>query len=126
MIASKEDIENFLNKVKSIVVNASNFDLILRDKNIRDMATINFTTDDCRNEIMNLNYTNYESGPTDERDPNHKGTFWIFGKCINSYDFYIKLKIALKNGIEKVACLSFHIAEHPLRKPYNANKGGIK
>jgi hypothetical protein len=40
---------------------------------------------------------------------------WVFGKDVKGREIYIKIMLGAKNS--QTICISFHIAEHPLKYP---------
>ena len=44
---------------------------------------------------------------------------YVFSKAIDSMEVYIKVTV-LNQKDRKVFALSFHLAEHPVRKPYTS------
>jgi hypothetical protein len=67
-------------------------------------------------ELLGLSVLDYCSGP--EQDRGQSGMIWVFGKEINSREFYIKLKICDTHPGKLAICLSFHKAEQTLRYPF--------
>jgi hypothetical protein len=76
------------------------------------------TREEALDEIMNLTYQDYSSGPEADSDPTYGGDVWIFGKHIGSNLVYIKLKIDVVDGNKVAKCLSFHCAEYLLQFPF--------
>ena len=44
------------------------------------------------------------------------GELWVFGKDLDGTELYIKISMGQPNN--KTICISFHIAEHPMKYPY--------
>jgi hypothetical protein len=120
----KERIVSFLKEFKQIATKGRGIDLVGRRKNLESLAGLGLTRRNCKNEILSLSVADYCAGPKPDTDKT--GEIWEFGKTIDTREIYIKLKIA-RVGSERIAkCISFHLAEFPLRFPcrhYN-KKGG--
>ena len=112
----QERIGKFLKEFKKIVTEGRGIDLISRRKNLESLASLGLTKRNCKDEILGLSVSDFCAGPKPDRD--RPGEIWEFGKTIGAKEVYIKLKVA-QVGTEKIAkCLSFHIAEFPLRFPF--------
>ncbi|SFD02485.1 hypothetical protein SAMN05518672_10196 [Chitinophaga sp. CF118] len=61
-----------------------------------------------------LKVTDYSEGPKTE---NLYGgaDMWVFGKKIKEHEVYIKITLGV--GGAQVICISFHIAESPMKYP---------
>jgi len=94
-MTDKVDVNSFLREFKGIA-SKRGVNLVKRNKN-----------------ELRLNYKNYCVGPQLDRDV--PGKVWIFGKIIDSEEYYIKLKIS--SDKTSAVCLSFHTAKHPLDYP---------
>ena len=47
---------------------------------------------------------------------NKEGEMWVFGKDVKGREVYIKITLGYVNG--QTICISFHIAEHPIKYPF--------
>ena len=114
-------IVDFLTEFKDIVVNERGLDVIPRLENKQALIELGLTAKNRRDELLSLAVKDYCEGPLKDRDK--PGYVWCFGKQINQKEVYIKLKIAIVEGVVKVAkCLSFHIAKYPLTYPCRKNE----
>jgi hypothetical protein len=126
-VAPLSDVNRFLFDLKHILT-ADNYelDILLRKKNenpldpfttentLQDLA---YDISDVRNDLLSLTEKDYIETILDDKDTN-KPPFWVFGKFIKTNDVYIKIKIRNKLT-NKVFCVSFHYARHPLKNmPY--------
>jgi hypothetical protein len=119
-------VVKFLKEFKKIATEGRGIDFISRRKNLDSLAKLGLTKKNCKEEILGLSVAEYCGGPEPNKD--RPGEIWEFGKVIANKEVYIKLKIA-QVGKEKIAkCLSFHVAEYPLRFPCGEDleKGGEK
>ena len=65
--------------------------------------------------VKNLLVHDYVEGPVID-ELNKKGEMWVFGKDVKEREVYIKITLGYENG--QTICISFHIAEHPLKYPF--------
>jgi hypothetical protein len=106
---------DFLMEFKSIVTDGRGLDIIPRPKNNQTILELELTKENIKETILDLTTIDYVRGPEIDRDK--PGEVWVFGREIAQQEVYIKLKIT-QVGLEKIAkCISFHIAEFPLRYP---------
>jgi hypothetical protein len=86
-----------------------------RDKNsTKTLLKLGISGDNRLACLRELVTTDYVQGPT----PNQQLTeapLWVFGRTIRRHEIYIKVTLGRPNG--SVLCISFHLAEHPLRYP---------
>ena len=109
-MTGKVNVNSFLREFKGIA-SKRGVKLIKRNKN--ELAKQGLTMLDFQNEIMRLDYRNYCVGPQLDKDV--LGKVWIFGKTIDSKEYYIKLRIS--SDKTSAVCLSFHAAKYPLDYP---------
>jgi hypothetical protein len=90
-----------------------------RKENIDSLAKTGLLPKHVKEYILNLTYLDYFNGPEEEKDPRYpEGEYMFFGCFINSFEFYIKIKLYKRDLEEGCICLSFHIAKGPIRYPY--------
>ncbi len=65
--------------------------------------------------VKNLLVHDYVEGPVID-ELNKNGEMWVFGKDVKEREVYIKITLGYENG--QTICISFHIAEHPLKYPF--------
>lgn len=105
----------FLIEFKRIVTDERGLDIIPRPKNNQTILDLGLTKQNIRETILELAVMDYVRGPEADRD--RQGEVWVFGKQVAQKEVYIKLKIA-QVGTKRIAkCISFHVAEYPLRYP---------
>lgn len=126
-IAPFDEVQYFLRELKHILT-SEKYELdILPKKKCEDsldpfttentMLSLEYDTEDVKNELLSLSEKEYIETIKDDKD-NNKPPFWVFGKDINKKDVYIKVKIRNK-ATNKVFCVSFHYARYPFKaKPY--------
>lgn len=111
-MADKKEVENFLLKLNQKI---SIFGLAFRDdreKNFQALLDLDITPKYRKDIILNLKSDDYIKGPVIDT-LNKVGELWAFGKDVKNQNVYIKLSLGLPDN--EVICISFHIAEHPLK-----------
>lgn len=115
MIATLAEIQKFLDgfheKVKV-------FDIIFfddRPKNLQTLANLPITRDERLEVIKTIQVTDYAEGPI-RNMLNSLGDLWVFGKDVKGQEVYVKIAYGLPD--KQAICISFHIAEFPIKYPY--------
>ena len=108
------ETREFLSEAKRII--PKGFDLVDREENLRELASLGLTKHDCRQIVLSLSVEDYCKGPEQDRD--RPGHVWTFGYKLEGKDIYIKLKIIKVGDEEIVKCISFHKAKYPLKYPF--------
>ena len=67
--------------------------------------------------IDQLSIEDFSEGPLPE-DWHGSKEMWVFGKLINLKEVYIKICLGAPNS--NVICISFHIAEYPMKYPFRS------
>lgn len=115
MITEKE-ITSFLKEFKEKM---KIWEILFRDdrgKNTQALVDLELRPIDRKLTLEGLVVRDYSEGPLKENL--YGGTdMWVFGKHIKTKEVYIKISLGA-NG-SSVICISFHIAEHPMRYPLN-------
>ena len=115
IMATKEQVEAFLKRLKEKI---KVFDIIFRDdrgKNLQTLATLEITPTYRKQVILNIEPEDYSEGPIVDT-LNKMGEMWVFGKDVKGHEVYIKITLGLPNS--STICISFHIAEHPMNYPF--------
>lgn len=96
-----------------------NFIFKNREKNKETLLKLGLFPSHVKEEISNLTYKDYCSGPEQNLSDHgeRKGTIWVFGRKINNIDIYIKLHVIPLKETQCI-CVSFHEAENELKFPY--------
>ena len=107
--SSRDDVEKVLRDLqKSIRENKIIFNK--REKNLSSLAKLGITIRDAIEEIEELTYDNYVTGPEIDRDDVSSDKYWIFKKTVFYQIIYIKFKIKYKDN-NSIFVMSFHISE---------------
>ncbi len=110
-MATKEQVEAFLKRLKEKI---KVFDIVFRDdrgKNLQTLATLEINTTVRKQVIMNIEPEDYVEGPIVDI-LNKVGEMWVFGKNVKGQEVYIKITLGLPNN--STICISFYIAEHKM------------
>ena len=119
MIATIAEIEQFLQGFKQKV---EIFDIIFGDergKNTDALAALDIIPNQRKEIIKTITVTDYSEGPITNL-LNQLGDLWVFGKEVNGQEVYIKICYGLPN--KQTICISFHVAEHPMKYPYKKER----
>jgi len=119
-IPIKIQVSFFLKEFKKIVTQERGLDIVDRKKNLESLLQLGLTKKNCEHEILNLSVSDYCAGPKPDKD--RSGKIWEFSKTIGGHEIYIKLKIAQINSVKIAKCISFHVAQHPIAKPFRSKK----
>lgn len=115
VMATREEVENFLTQYHSKL---EIFQIVFRDdrgKNSQALADLEITPAYRVKVIKEIAATDYSEGPVLDA-LNTYGEMWIFGKDVKKQEVYIK--IALGHPNSSTICISFHIAERPIKYPF--------
>ena len=115
IMATKEQVEDFLKRLKEKI---KVFDIIFRDdrgKNLQTLATLEITPTYRKQVVLNIEPEDYSEGPIVDT-LNRMGEMWVFGKDVKGHEVYIKITFGKPNN--STICISFHIAEHPMKYPF--------
>ena len=119
--AKPEEIRSFLLHIKILLESEDNY--VFRTdlpKNKNTLLKLGFTPEQALQEIIDLTYKDYCSGPEPNRskDGRHEGNVWKFGKKVCDLEVYIKFHLISHKRFSKVVIISFHEPEFPLTYPY--------
>lgn len=96
------------------------FEILFRDdrgKNQQALAELEITRAMRRQVIEPIEKQDYSEGPLDD-NLYGIGSMWVFGKAVKQSEVYIKISMGLPGS--QVICISFHIAEKPMRYPFKS------
>ena len=114
-MATKQEVENFLNEFKAKM---KIWDVLFRadrDCNIQALADLDIRPIDRKKVLENLKPVDYSEGPI--KETLHGGSdMWVFGKEIKKQEVYIKISMGFAS--QSVICISFHIAEYKMNFPF--------
>jgi hypothetical protein len=120
MIATLAEIQKFLNDFHQKVEVFDIFFLDDREKNLKSIPELELIPGARKQVVQSLTVDDYSEGPI-KNLLNKWGDLWVFGKDIKGQEVYIKIAYGVPNG--RAICISFHLAEYPMKYPYK-KKGG--
>jgi hypothetical protein len=85
-----------------------------REKNLQTLASLEITPVIREKILYDLKVTDYSEGPKEE-DFHGGKEMWVFGREVKNQEVYIKITLGRPNS--QTICISFHIAEHPMKYP---------
>lgn len=110
-----QEVEQFLSEFKARL---SIWGVTVREdrrKNFKTLSALDITPAYRINVLKELSVKDYCDGPL--TDTLNKGPdLWVFGISIKNKEIYIKVSLGLTHS--RVDCISFHLAEYPLRYPF--------
>ncbi|MCQ2146958.1 MAG: toxin [Bacteroidales bacterium] len=113
-MATRNEVEGFLNQFKVKLEIYGVFFLDGREKNSQALLDLNITRLKRLEIIKSIEVENYSEGPI--RDQlNGFSEMWVFGKDVNGQEVYIKIAMGAPNT--NTICISFHKAEYPMEYP---------
>jgi hypothetical protein len=114
-MASKREVEKFLNELKVKIEIFSILFLDDRGKNAQTLHDLEISASKRKELIKALKVEDYSEGPLEEK---MRGILpmWVFGKEVKKKEVYIKISMGIENT--NAICISFHIAEYPMKYPY--------
>ena len=118
-MTSREQVAEFLKTFKRRLDEVGWLYVVNRKENRDGLIEIGITKTERKDIILSLIPEDYCEGPLPDDD--QPGHVWFFGSTVEGQAIYIKLKLT---NTEAPKCLSFHLAEYPLRYPIKARKGG--
>lgn len=111
-----ESVNKFLDELKAKISINKIFILDDRGKNFQALLDLEITGKERLKCLGDLEPTDYSEGPLKENFYGGKQEMWVFGKEVKKKEVYIKITLG-KIGNDAV-CISFHIAEHPMKYPF--------
>ena len=115
-MTSKEEIRRFLLTFKQVVTSGSGVDLVPRRDTLRTLSFLGLTKKNLEEILLGLSVVDYCKGPIEDKD--RGGELWEFGKNMDGYEVYIKLKVVDTASIKISRCISFHISKYPMKYPF--------
>lgn len=113
-MATRSEVEEFLNQFKVKLDIWGVFFLDGREKNAEALTALDITRAQRLNVVKSIEVDDYCNGPIKDQLNNFK-ELWVFGKDVKGKEVYIKIALGIPNS--NTICISFHEAEHPLQYP---------
>lgn len=115
MIKTKQEVEQFLSQF-GIKFDIWGIFYLDRDKNLEALKALGITQK-ARDEIV-------RQVKTDDYVETLAAEFfnemWVFGKDMDGTELYIKIALGQPNS--RTICISFHLAEHPIRYAFKKRR----
>lgn len=111
-----EKPRQFLLEFKQAVTAGRGVELVPRKDTLETLRFLGMTKWNLEEVLLGLSVADYCAGPKQDRTA--PGEVWEFGKNMDGYEVYIKLKVSDAGDAKMAKCISFHIAQYPLRYPY--------
>ena len=114
-ILTKEEVQSFLEQFHAKM---KVYDILFRDdrgKNKKNLEELEIVPSYRKVVIESLTIEDYVEGPVIDK-LNKLGEMWVFGKDVKDREIYIKIMISEHCG--QTICISFHLAEHPMKYPF--------
>lgn len=111
-MSTADEIKSFLQDFKAKLQIWGVIFLDHRGKNVQALLDLDIAPVYREQVLRELQVADYHEGP--KRDTLSGGAdMWIFGKIIKGQEVYIKITLGFAGA--QVICISFHIAEHPMK-----------
>ena len=113
-MATITEVEAFLRDFK---IKYKVFGLFFRDtrqKNTQALFDLEMTAAKRLDIVQSISVKDYCEGPIDD-SLYWIASLWVFGKKYKNQEIYIKISMGLKD--DPTICISFHLAEHPMKYP---------
>ena len=117
MMVTIDEVKTFLDQFN---VKAEIFGIRFRDdrgKNRETLLLLDISPLQREVIVKNLYVQDYVEGPVID-ELNKKGEMWVFGKDVKQREVYIQITLGYDKG--QTICISFHIAEQPLKYPFKS------
>lgn len=114
-MTTKDEVNSFLAQFHA---KAKVFGIVFfgeREKNMNTLAELGITAKFREDMVKQISAEDFYKGP-EPNVLNNLGDMWIFGKAIKNREVYIKITLGLTNN--SAICISFHLAEHPIKYPF--------
>ena len=112
---TKDEVQSFLDMFHAKM---KIYGIIYRDdrgKNQKALEELEIIPSYRKVVIESLTVNDYVEGPVVDK-LNQLGEMWVFGKDVKGREVYIKIMLGGHNC--QTICISFHLAEYPLKYPF--------
>lgn len=111
--STKEQVESFLNDFQT-KLSVFNIFFEQREKNRQALADLEISYSQRIDFVRKIQPEDYVDGPTSDTNDTTRPDYWVFGIKVKEKDVYVKINLGYNN--KPVICISFHIAEFPLKR----------
>ncbi len=116
---TKDEVATFLYRLHAKI---SVYDIVYEDdrpKNVQTLADLDILPNERDKVVKNLAVNEYSEGPLEESQ-HGGGNMWVFGKRVKNEEVYLKITMGIPNNA--AICISFHIAEYPMKYPFKKSE----
>ncbi len=118
LMTKADEINNFLKDFKTKMEIWGIVFMDDRAKNTKTLSILELNTIQRRKILSDLQVVDYSEGPIIDKQF-FGNDLWVFGKTYKNQALYIK--ITMGNPNKQTICISFHIAEYPMKFPLKTN-----
>lgn len=114
-MTAQQEVDSFLNDFKAKL---SIWGIVFFDgriKNVDTLTELEISPNQRKKIIHELRVVDYSQGPIPDQQ-SLGSDLWVFGKTVKSKEVYIK--ISMGKPSKQTICISFHIAEFPMKYPH--------
>ena len=113
-IISLDEVKKYLIRIKQSITKG-NYRFEGRRKNLRSLGKIGILPSHVKEVVLQLTCLDYFNGPEEEQNTAFPpGEYMFFGCQVESYEFFVKLKIEKVEDDDYCVCIAFHIAERKI------------
>ncbi|HHW18672.1 MAG TPA: type II toxin-antitoxin system MqsR family toxin [Firmicutes bacterium] len=113
MAADREQVKEFLLRLKMTLSQEGKLAFVEREKNVQSLAMLGMLPSEVPSVLRELSVSDYSEGPLDD-DRGRPIQWWVFGP--NYCGIVLYIKVAVYSG--RCICMSFHEAEYNLTCPF--------
>ena len=111
-MVTKQQVKDFLREFKEKMKIWEVIFLDGREKNTQTLADLELMPVERKKVLEKLELEDYSGGP--QKESQFIGSeMWVFGRRLKGEEIYIKISLGRENT--GVICISFHIAEFPMK-----------
>lgn len=115
-MATKKDVSAFINRLQA---KAKIFGIVFEDnrpKNLIALTKLEITPAERERIVLEIKPEDYSEGPKPEDFFGGDAEMYVFGKVVKNEEIYIKITLGRPDS--SAICISFHLAEHPMKYPF--------
>jgi len=113
--SKKNEVKRFINDFKTKLKVYDIIFLDKRKKNTQALLDLEIAPAQREKIIESIEVKDFVEGPIKD-EMYGMDDMWVFGKLLKHKEVYIKISLGKPN--QQVICISFHIAEYPLKYPF--------
>jgi len=114
-MTSEAEVSKFIKEFKMKMKMFGIIFLDNRNKNQQALFDLEITPNQRKKYIESIVVEDYSEGPIPDIIFGNL-PLWVFGRQIKDKEVYIKISMGSESS--SAVCISFHLAEHPMKKPF--------